>query len=160
MGDKYDKNLDKVRELIDLMKENDLLELEIADGSSKIHIKRPGAAGLVHIPVPAITAVSGAVPVASTNSAAASEAGAAAAVDNLVKIKSPIVGTFYATSSPDAEPYVTQGSKVEPETVVCIIEAMKVMNEIKAETMGTIVKVHCKDGQSVEYGQTLFSVRP
>ena len=77
-----------------------------------------------------------------------------------MEIKSPIVGTFYATPSPDSEPYVDIGTEVSPQTVVCIIEAMKVMNEIKAETTGTIVKILVTNGQAVEYGQVLFKVRP
>ncbi len=80
--------------------------------------------------------------------------------ENLVEIKSPIVGTFYATPSPDSGPYVEVGSQVTPQTVVCVIEAMKVMNEIKAETSGTIVEVLVTNGQAVEYGQVLFRVRP
>ncbi|MFB0525064.1 MAG: acetyl-CoA carboxylase biotin carboxyl carrier protein, partial [Phycisphaerae bacterium] len=80
--------------------------------------------------------------------------------EELVEIKSPIVGTFYATPSPDSEPYVEVGSHVEPQTVVCIVEAMKVMNEIKAETRGTIVEILVTNGQAAEYGQVLFRVRP
>ena len=79
---------------------------------------------------------------------------------NLVDIKSPMVGTFYVTPSPDSEPYVEPGSPVDPQTVVCIIEAMKVMNEIKAETTGTIVEVLVTNGQAVEYGQILFRLKP
>ena len=80
--------------------------------------------------------------------------------DGLVEINSPIIGTFYSAPSPDSDPYVTVGARVEPETVVCIIEAMKVMNEIKAETAGTIVEILCKAGQAVEYGQAIFKVKP
>ena len=80
--------------------------------------------------------------------------------ENLVEIKSPIVGTFYATPSPDSEPYVEVGSKVTSQTVICIIEAMKVMNEIKAEMEGTIAEILVKNGQAVEYGQVLYKVRP
>ena len=76
------------------------------------------------------------------------------------EIKSPLVGTFYAQPSPDSEPFVELGSRVEPETVVCIIEAMKVMNEIKAEMSGVIVDVVTASGSAVEYGQVLFKVRP
>ncbi len=79
---------------------------------------------------------------------------------NLVDIKSPIVGTFYATPSPDSEPYAEIGKHVEPQTVVCIIEAMKVMNEIKADTAGTIVEILVTNGQAVEYGQVMFRVKP
>ena len=80
--------------------------------------------------------------------------------EDLVEIKSPIVGTFYATPSPDSEPFVEVGTVVNPQTVVCIIEAMKVLNEIKAETSGTIVEVLVTSGQAVEYGQPLFKVKP
>jgi acetyl-CoA carboxylase biotin carboxyl carrier protein len=80
--------------------------------------------------------------------------------DGLLEIKSPIVGTFYETPSPDSDPYVEPGAHVDPQTVVCIIEAMKVMNEIKAEVTGTIVERTVKNGQAVEYGQVLFKVRP
>jgi acetyl-CoA carboxylase biotin carboxyl carrier protein len=80
--------------------------------------------------------------------------------EELVEIKSPIVGTFYATPSPDSEPYVETGSAVGPQTVVCIIEAMKVMNEIRAETSGMIAEILVTNGQAVEYGQVLFRVRP
>jgi len=80
--------------------------------------------------------------------------------ETLVEIASPIVGTFYASPSPDSEHFVAVGSQVGPDTVVCIVEAMKVMNEIKAETSGTIVKILCKAGQAVEYGQVLFKVKP
>jgi acetyl-CoA carboxylase biotin carboxyl carrier protein len=82
------------------------------------------------------------------------------AEENLVEIKSPLVGTFYAAPSPDSDPCVEVGSQVEPQTVVCIIEAMKVMNEIKAETGGTIAEILVENGQAVEYGQVLFKVKP
>jgi acetyl-CoA carboxylase biotin carboxyl carrier protein len=77
-----------------------------------------------------------------------------------VEIKSPLVGTFYATPSPDSKPYVEVGSHVDAQTVVCIIEAMKVMNEIKAETSGVIAEILVTNGQAVEYGQVLFRVKP
>jgi len=80
------------------------------------------------------------------------------AEEKLLEIKSPLVGTFYATPSPDSEPFVEVGSKVEENSVVCIIEAMKVMNEIKAEVSGTIAEILVKNGEAVEYGQVLFRV--
>ncbi|MFA5293515.1 MAG: acetyl-CoA carboxylase biotin carboxyl carrier protein [Phycisphaerae bacterium] len=152
MGDEKKNDLKKVKELVDLMIENDLVEVEIVDGDSKIHLKRPGhsqpmqAMAPMHIMAPA----------------AASAAGSAvpAADDKLVDIKSPIIGTFYAAPSPDSAPYVKVGDHVTPDTVVCIIEAMKVMNEIKAETTGTIEKVMIANGQVVEFGQVIFKVRP
>ncbi|MHC4469014.1 MAG: acetyl-CoA carboxylase biotin carboxyl carrier protein, partial [Planctomycetota bacterium] len=78
----------------------------------------------------------------------------------LINIESPIVGTFYQASSPDSDPYIKVGDPVDSDTVVCIIEAMKVMNEIKAETGGVIAEVCCKDGEAIEFGQVLFKVRP
>lgn len=144
--------LKKVKELIDVMKENDLVELEVVDGDSKIHLKRPGAAApvMTHVPM----AAPAAVPAAAGTPAPAPEN------DNFIKVTSPIVGTFYQASSPDVPPYVKVGDKINSDTVVCIIEAMKVMNEIKAEVTGTVVEVLCKDGQAVEFGQVLFKLRP
>jgi acetyl-CoA carboxylase biotin carboxyl carrier protein len=162
MAEKQEKDLLKVKELVELMKENDLVEIEIVEGDSRIHLKRPGAdARLIQYqpmggPMPAYPPH---VPMAQP--AAPAAAAAPAAVDSsLQPIKSPIVGTFYMAPSPDAAPFVKVGDQVNPETVVCIIEAMKVMNEIKAEMSGTVVEVCCKDGQAVEYGQALFKVRP
>lgn len=144
-------DLKKVKELIDIMKENDLVELEVVDGDSKVHLKGPQMA------MPMMTAMSApAAPVAPAADAAPAEA----VDDGLVEIPSPIVGTFYQASSPDAEAYAKVGDTVQPDTVVCIIEAMKVMNEIKAEIAGTIVEILCKDGEAIEFGQALFKVRP
>jgi len=156
MADKLDE-LKKVRELIGLMKENDLIEIEISDGDKKIHLKRPQQQAVQMVssplPAPAPAAPAAELQKPKTETARQEEAG-------LLEIKSPIVGTFYAAPNPEAPPYVNVGDKVKPDTVVCIVEAMKVMNEIKAETAGTIVEVLVKDGQSVEYGQPLFKVRP
>jgi acetyl-CoA carboxylase biotin carboxyl carrier protein len=163
MAEKQEKDLQKVKELVALMKENDLVEIEIVEGDSKIHLKRPGAdARLVQyqpmggqMPMPSYP-----TPAPMAQPAAPAAAAPATVDSNLQPIKSPIVGTFYMAPSPDAAPFVKVGDQVNPETVVCIIEAMKVMNEIKAEMSGTVVEVCCKDGQAVEYGQALFKVRP
>jgi acetyl-CoA carboxylase biotin carboxyl carrier protein len=144
--------LKKVKELIDVMKENDLVELEVVDGDSKIHLKRPGSVAPVMTQIP--MSVPAAAPTAQNTSAQAPEN------DTFIKVTSPIVGTFYQAPSPDAKPYVKVGDKVQADTVVCIIEAMKVMNEIKAEASGTVVEALCKDGQAVEFGQVLFKLRP
>jgi acetyl-CoA carboxylase biotin carboxyl carrier protein len=146
--------LKKVKELIDLMKENDLVELEVVDGDSKIHLKGPGSQ------TPLMTSVPMPAPAPGEPTGHVSAPAAETEEDSLSKITSPIIGTFYQASSPDSQPYVKVGDRVEPDTVVCIIEAMKVMNEIKAETTGTIVEVCCKDGQAIEFGQVLFKVRP
>jgi acetyl-CoA carboxylase biotin carboxyl carrier protein len=156
MGEKNTIDLKQVKDLIELMKENDLVEVEIEAGDSKIHLKRPGADMKMMSYQPMMSMP--AAPAAAAPAAAAPSA--PAADESLLTIKSPIVGTFYQAPSPDSEPYVKVGSKVDPDTVVCIVEAMKVMNEIKAETGGTVVEVCCKDGQAGEFGQVLFKVRP
>jgi acetyl-CoA carboxylase biotin carboxyl carrier protein len=153
-----DTDLQKIRELIEIMRQNDLLEVEIKHGEDKIFLKRC----LPQQPIVGTAPMAG--PQAATPAGVVSESLSQPRVprqqENLVEIKSPIVGTFYATPSPDSGPYVEAGSRVTPQTVVCVIEAMKVMNEIKAETSGTVVEVLVTNGQAVEYGQVLFRVRP
>ena len=154
-----DIDIKKIKELIEIMKQNGLEELEIKNGEDKIYLKK-------NFPQPVSNQVFTSFPMMKPDSgvSAAQPAGAAApgapVDDNLVAIKSPIVGTFYAKPSPDSDPFVEIGSQVGPQTVVCIIEAMKVMNEIKAETSGTIVESFVSDGQAIEYGQVLFKVKP
>ncbi|OQA02518.1 MAG: Biotin carboxyl carrier protein of acetyl-CoA carboxylase [Planctomycetes bacterium ADurb.Bin401] len=157
MSDDKKNDLKKVKELIELMIEKDLVEVEIAEGDNKIHLKRPGSSVTFQTgaPMPMMAASAAAAPVA-----ASTPAPAPATDDKLAEIKSPIIGTFYSSPSPDSPPYVKVGDRVTAETVVCIVEAMKVMNEIKAETSGTIEKVMINNGQTVEYGQVLFKVRP
>ncbi|MCF7956587.1 MAG: acetyl-CoA carboxylase biotin carboxyl carrier protein [Phycisphaerae bacterium] len=144
-----DKDLAKVKELIEIMKENDLVEIEIAEGDSKIHLKRPQpqmqAAQQIPMAQPLAPA---AAPVAPTEDS------------NLKFITSPMVGTFYGAPSPDSEPYVKVGDRVDEGTVVCIIEAMKVMNEIKAEMTGTVKEIMCQPGQAIEFDEVLFKVKP
>lgn len=156
-----DTDIKKIKELIEMMVANDLVEVEILDGDNKILLKRPqpqsafgGSVAPMHMMAPATYAMP-AAPVA-----APAQALAPAEDTNLIDIKSPIVGTFYSAPSPDSAAYVKVGDDVNAETVVCIIEAMKVMNEIKAETIGTIAKIIVANGQAVEYGQVLFKVKP
>jgi len=159
MAEKHeDADLKKIKQLIEIMKENGLVEIEIKHDDDKIVLKR-AQPQQAFAPMPMMMPES--VPVsAGSPGAGASSQPTAAPQENLVEIKSPIVGTFYATPSPDSEPYVEVGSVVNSHTVVCIIEAMKVMNEIKAETDGTVVEILVTNGQAVEYGQVLFRVRP
>ena len=168
-----DSDLQKIKELIEIMKDNNLLEVEIKHGDDKIFLKRsqpqPAAGGMVAM-VPTAGANTSAAPagVRPIQALAAEEAAVLqtappdkiSAPHEVLEIKSPIVGTFYATPSPDSEPYVEANSHVSEQTVVCIIEAMKVMNEIKAEVSGTIAEVLVTTGQAVEYGQVLFRVKP
>ena len=158
-----DNDLQKIKKLIAIMKDNDLAEIELKHGEDKILLKRsqPQNSTITTIPI-----VNSEMATMATNSnmlqSGQSAPGNAEAIetDNLMEIKSPIVGTFYATPSPDSDHYVEVGSQVETQTVVCIVEAMKVMNEIKAETTGTIVEILITSGQAVEYGQVLFKVKP
>jgi acetyl-CoA carboxylase biotin carboxyl carrier protein len=156
MPDK-DADIQKIHELIRIMKENDLVKLDIQHGDDRIALERaqpppPGA-----IMGPTITSIPGAtIPVILPQGPPTSPAKG----EGLLEIKSPIVGTFYEAPSPDSDPYVEPGSHVDPQAVVCIIEAMKVMNEIRAEVGGTIVEKVATNGQAVEYGQVLFRVKP
>ncbi len=164
MAEKKKSDLKKIKELIEIMKKNDLVEVEIKHGDDKIFLKRSQAPP-TGTSVPTAAQNTMAVP-AGPNASQAPTTEAEPAVsqlhaeENLVEIKSPLVGTFYAAPSPDSDPCVEVGSQVEPQTVVCIIEAMKVMNEIKAETGGTIAEILVENGQAVEYGQVLFKVKP
>ena len=147
-------DLQKINELIKIMKQNELVEVEIKHGDDRIFVKRSqpqSPLGRTVTAVPLVGADVSAVPVRPSG---------AQHKEGLVEIKSPLIGTFYATPSPDSKHYVEIGSHVDSQTVVCIIEAMKVMNEIKAETVGTIVETLVSNGQAVEYGQVLFRVKP
>ena len=150
----------KLKELVKLMVENDLGEINLQDQQETVQVKR----GYGGVPVAHAAPVAQAAPVSAAPAPTAVKAAApAAVVDNdagLVAIISPMVGTFYASANPDAPAFVNVGSKVSAGTTVCLVEAMKVFNEIKAESAGTIERVLVQSGQAVEYGQKLFLVRP
>ncbi|MFT5423317.1 MAG: acetyl-CoA carboxylase biotin carboxyl carrier protein [Phycisphaerales bacterium] len=137
----------KLKELVRLMVENDLSELDLRDQEETVTIKRGGdQPPVVHHAAPVI--------------AAPPAGAAAAATDGLTKIESPMVGTYYSKPNPDSDNFTSVGASIGSDSVVCIIEAMKVFNEIKAECSGTIEKICVNDGDAVEFGQTLFLVRP
>ena len=145
-----DVDFQKIEKLIEIMKDNDLVEVEIKHDDDKILLKRAQAGQVM-----------GAVPIAAQPVGQQSEAcNEETKESELVDIVSPMVGTFYATPSPDSDSFVEVGSAVSPSTVVCIVEAMKVMNEIKAETSGKIEQILVESGQAIEFGQVLFKVRP
>ncbi|MEN6338254.1 MAG: acetyl-CoA carboxylase biotin carboxyl carrier protein [Phycisphaerales bacterium] len=159
MADK-DADIQKIKELIRIMKENDLVEIDIQHGDDRVSLKRSQPQQMQTLG-PIMTAMPGVGgPILMPQAQAAGAVPSAAKNEGLLEIKSPIVGTFYEAPSPDSDPYVEPGARVDSQTVVCIIEAMKVMNEIKAEVSGTIVERTVKNGQAVEYGQVLFRVRP
>ncbi|HTC64643.1 MAG TPA: acetyl-CoA carboxylase biotin carboxyl carrier protein [Candidatus Saccharimonadales bacterium] len=159
----------ELERLLSFMSNHGLEEVEYAHGDLKIRLKKAGLQGNA-APVQSIVAAAPApqsmvaqAPSGSPDSAAASpvvaQAAAVVAADEHI-IKSPIVGTFYAGSSPDAGPFVRVGDKVEAGQTVCIIEAMKLMNEIEADVSGEIARVLVENGQPVEYGEPLFALRP
>jgi len=154
-----DADVQKIKELIKIMKENDLAKIDIRHGDDYISLQRVQPPGTTLAPVIAPVPGAGA-PLGVPSTAPGRPAGASAKAEGLLEITSPIVGTFYEAPSPDSDPYVEIGSHVDPQAVVCIIEAMKVMNEIKAEVSGIIVEKVVANGQAVEYGQVLFRVRP
>ena len=158
-------NMDELRELIALLRDNGLAELELEREDFRVRLRREGsnthapniAPTPAPIPIPIIDPVLRA-PEPPAPAADAKKADPAPDQD-LHMITSPIVGTFYRSPSPTADPFVKIGTNVEPDSVVCIIEAMKLMNEIQAEAAGEVVKIYVENGQPVEYGQPLFGIR-
>ena len=146
-------DLKEIKELIALMRKNDLSVFKMEKEGFKITLKK----GTDFQPV--ITTTAAPVAPAATPAAGAVSAPDAPAAASLREISSPMVGTFYATASPDSPPYVAVGQEVTEDTVVCIIEAMKVMNEIKAEVRGVIAEVAAENGKPVQFGQALFKVK-
>lgn len=148
--------------IVRLMASNDLSTVEVRDGDKRVILKR-GADFVAPNASSGSFATSHVAPPSSAPSPGLASGAAMAASDSdagLTPIKSPMVGTFYSASSPDAKPFVSIGSRVDEETDVCVIEAMKVFNNIKAECKGTIAKVLVNNGETVEFGQTLFLVKP
>lgn len=144
-------DLDRIKSVIDLMRAHELCEFAIEEPDFKLALKRGTAGMVVAAPLMAPAAMPPSPAPAALPPAPVPE-------DNLTPIPSPLVGTFYRASSPDADPFVSVGSRVNKDTVVCIIEAMKVMNEIKAETSGVIKKILVENATAVQYGQPMFLV--
>lgn len=156
-------DIKEIKRIIELMKENELSEFELAEEGFRITVKRKVGGGEPQV---VMTSAPHSFPMAAPAAAAPAAAPAAAAPapapapSNLIEIKSPMVGTFYRAATPEAEPFVAMGKDIDHESVVCIIEAMKVMNEIKAETKGVIRKILVENATPVEFGQPLFLVEP
>jgi len=152
-------DIEKIRQLVEMMIANDLVELSVRDGDQEIKLRRPTAGGDVVVGGSlnsrggqALNAPVAAIDPADSN-------GETTAIE-YVEIRSPMVGTFYTAPDPDSAPYVKPGDRVGPATVVCVLEAMKVFSEIKAEVSGRVERILVKNGEAVEYGQPLFLVRP
>ena len=155
-------DLRKLKKLIDLVQESGIAELEITEGEERVRIASGGAVSVTSVAAPAAVAAaplaSGAAPVAASATAAAAPAAAPAPADEGHAVKSPMVGTFYRAPSPDAKPFVEVGGVVKEGETICVIEAMKLMNEIEADASGTIKAILVENGQPVEYGQALFLI--
>jgi acetyl-CoA carboxylase biotin carboxyl carrier protein len=143
----------RVRRLVELMKEHDLSEIDIREGTTRIQLRR-GSEPVVSVAAPRAVAAPAAAPAAPAPAAEQAKADET----HIAVIKSPIVGTFYAAPNPESPRFVKVGDHVGPETTVCIVEAMKVFNQIPAEVSGKIVSVLVENGQPVEFGQPLYKV--
>lgn len=153
-------NIKEIKEMIALMKENDIVEFQLERDGFKVVLKKGGAPG-VRAGEPVASTIVYQPAIASPPQPAAAPATVALAKEEegVIDILSPMVGTFYRSASPEAAPYVKKGQEVGAEDVVCIIEAMKIMNEIKAENKGIIVDILVENGEAVEFGQPLFKLK-
>jgi acetyl-CoA carboxylase biotin carboxyl carrier protein len=162
-GSSTGPDVDQIEELLKIMTEHNLEEFEYSRGDLKIRLKKPSA-GLA-ISTPRIVAapeiiVAGAAPSSSNSPTPSTQAPEARSTDDLHLVKSPIVGTFYASPSPGTEPFVKIGGYVDAGQTLCIVEAMKLMNEIESDSSGEVLRIFVENGQPVEYGQPLFGIRP
>lgn len=162
--------VNELKELIKALDESNIDELKFEQEGSKLVLKKqnevqvvgqaPVAVQQTAAPTPAVQQATQTAPVPQASKTEGEEPTAKATNENLHTITSPMVGTFYAAPSPDSDPYVQKGDQVQADSVVCIVEAMKLMNEIEAEVSGKIVEILAENGELVEYGQPLFVVEP
>jgi acetyl-CoA carboxylase biotin carboxyl carrier protein len=150
-------DVDRIRQIIELMEQHDLSEVDLQEGDEKIRLKRGVDAPMVAAPMAPAVAPPAAVPAAASDASGGADSGAAAGT---ITINSPMVGTYYAKANPDAEPFVKVGDRVSEDTIVCIVEAMKVFNEIPAECRGKIVEILVTDQEPVDFGKPMFRVQP
>ena len=143
-------DVDRIRQIIELMEQHELVEVDLQEGEEKIKLKRGGAVPMVAAPV----AAAAPAPVAAAPGPAADNPA------GTTTINAPMVGTFYAKANPESPPFVKVGDRVSADTIVCIVEAMKVFNEIPAECSGTIVEVLVSDQQAVDFGKPMFRIQP
>ena len=143
-----------LKKIVQIMNENDLVEVEIEQEGKRLRVRKAEAGGAPQIPA------APALPAPEAAAEAAPAAAESAETDGLQTITAPMVGTFYRAPAPDQDAYAEVGHRISPDSVVCILEAMKVMNEIKADCSGEIVKICVQNAEAVEYGQALFLVKP
>ena len=155
-----------LKQILEILRENDITEFELEEEGRRLRIRKgappraEGAASAPAAPAPALAAAAPAPAPLTPAAAAPAPPAAEPAPDGATLVKSPIVGTFYRAPDPNSPPFVSLGDRVRVGQVLCIIEAMKLMNEIEAEVAGEIVKIHHESGQPVQYGEPLFSIRP
>jgi acetyl-CoA carboxylase biotin carboxyl carrier protein len=149
-------NLDEIKSILHLMEENKLVEFEYEDEGRRVKLRRAEDRVPAALPIAVQAALP--LPVAAGAAQAAAAPAEAARPSNVIEFKSPLVGTFYRSPKPDADLFVNPGDEIGPEKVICIIEAMKVMNEIKAEMSGIVREILVKNGQAVEFGEPLFLI--
>jgi acetyl-CoA carboxylase biotin carboxyl carrier protein len=149
-------DVDRIRQIIELMEEHDLSEVDLQQGDEKIKLGRGQAAAPVYAP-PVAAAAS---PSTGGSAAGGSDAGGGSADSGTITINAPMIGTFYSKANPESPAFVKVGDHVGPDTVVCIVEAMKVFNEIPAECSGKIVEILVSDQQAVDFGKPMFRVQP
>ena len=159
-------DVDAIKQILDLVREHELTEFELEQGGVKLRVKKQGAAVTLAAPQPVMMAAPVAAPAPASQAPAAAPAAvpapaAAPAAEpiELSVVTSPIVGTFYLSPDPSSPPFVEVGQRVKKGQTLCIIEAMKLMNEIESEYEGEIVKVYVENGQPVQYGERLFAIR-
>jgi acetyl-CoA carboxylase biotin carboxyl carrier protein len=157
-----DPEIGQIEQLLQFMSEHNLEEFEYSRGDLRIRLKKPGTNAVVAVPRPTAeiivpSAVATPPPPPSAESSAEAELRGG---EDLFLVKSPIVGTFYASPSPGAEAFVKVGMHVDSGQTLCIVEAMKLMNEIESEVSGEVLRIFAENGQPVEYGQPLFGIRP
>ena len=152
-------NMDELRELAELVIEHGFTDFEYENENIRVRLSKMTSPRVAHTSQPDASVPATVATTQDTVGETAAAEPAADADTSLHKITSPIVGTFYRSAGPDKESYVKEGSKVTPESTVCIVEAMKLMNEIQAEVSGEVVKIYVENGQPVEYGQPLFAIR-
>lgn len=149
-------DFERIRQIIELMEQHDLSEIDLQEGDEKIRLKRGGSVPIFTTAAP-LTGQAQAAPTVRVESAAGGESGGAAGT---ITINSPMVGTYYSKATPESQPFVKVGDRVSEDTIVCIIEAMKVFNEIPAECSGKVIEVLVNDQSPVDFGKPMFRVQP
>jgi acetyl-CoA carboxylase biotin carboxyl carrier protein len=155
--------IEEIKELIQVVRDTGIAELEVQRGENRVRIKgahSPLEIAALPIAAAAPLTVSGALAAPAVSSAPEPPTPAKKEDENHIVVKSPIVGTYYDSPSPGAAAFVKPGDRVEPKTVLCIIESMKLMNEIEAEIQGIVIAKHLENGRPVEYGESLFTIQP